>query len=333
MTRIIDVHNDLYPREWLAYLEKRTEFPKFVRTGPDSLAYYWEGVTMAHVRKAGHYDPEARIQDMDRGGIDTQIISLTGPGVELLPVDEGVMWAQKINDYFAELGKKYPGRFYAFANLPYQDVGEALKELDRAYKKLGMKGILLFSNINGKTVASPEFHPIYAKAEEYNLPVFVHPGVPLTAEVMKKVQLPFPLYAFTLDTTMAVVGLIFQGVLEKFPRLKIIHAHLGAMVPYFVVRMDNAFKNHARQWGLDLPLAPSEYYKRQVYIDSISYFPPAMRCALDFVGAEHILLGSDYAHPDSDLERAVSFVREMGLPEEATGKILGGNAVRIFDLQ
>lgn len=300
------------------------------RMSSTSMAFYWEDIAIAHVNKAGHYDPEARIEDMDKYGIDTQIISLTWPSVELIAAEEGIAWAKSINDYFSQVCQRYAGRFHAYATLPYQDVDAAIKELDRAYHDLGVKGIMLFSNIKGKPITSLEFYPIYAKAEEYDLPILIHPAVPLTAEAMREVRLPFPLFGFTLDTTMAVVSLIFQGVLEKFPQLKLIHAHLGGVVPYMVGRIDDSFKNYSKEYGLELPMAPSDYYKRQVYVDSISYHLPAMRCCLDWLGPDHIMLGTDYAHPVGHIEDAIRYVRDMGLSKEDTDKILGGNASRIF---
>lgn len=333
MTRTIDVHNHLYPKEWMSYLEKRTESPRMVRTGPTSWIFYSENVPLAHVNRAGHYDPEARIEDMDKYGIDIQILSLTTPSVELVPANEGIPWARKVNDYLASVCQKYPECFNAYATLPYQDMDEAIKELDRAYKDLGVKGIMMFSNLNGKPVTSPEFYPIFAKAEEYELPILIHPAPPLTADVMKRLRLPSPLFGFTLDTTMAVIGLIFQGVLEKYPKLKLIHSHLGGVVPYMVGRIDDSFNNYYKEYGLELPRAPSEYYKRQVYVDSISYHLPAMRCCLDWLGPEHIMLGTDYAHPVGHIEEAIRYIRDMGLSEEDTDKILGWNAARIFKLE
>lgn len=333
MSRTIDVHNHLYPKEWMDFLEQRRESPRMVKTSPTSMVFYCEGVAVAHVDRAGHYDPEARIKDMDEAGIDTQMLSLTIPSVELIDADEGIIWARRVNNYFAEVCQKYPSRFYAYATLAYQDVGAAMKELDRAYKALGVKGITLFSNINGKPVSSPEFLPIYAKAEEYDLPIFIHPAVPLTMEIMNKHRIHVGLYGYTLDTTIAVVSLIWQGILEKYPKLKIIHSHLGGMVPYLVQRMDDCWRSFSEEMGLKLAKKPSEYYQSQVYPDSISYFLPAMRCCLDLVGPSHICLGTDYAHRIGNLENAIDWVRKLGLSEEDTDKILGGNAVRIFKLE
>jgi len=333
MTRTIDVHNHLYPSEWMDLFEKSTGRITMKRTTPTSMIFYAEGVPLAHVSRAGHYDPEARLEDMDEYGIDVNILSLTTPSVEVLPAKEGVLWAKKVNDYYARLCQKYPERFYAYATLPYQNMDEAMKELDRAYKDLGAKGIIMFSNINGKPIASPEFYPIYAKAEEYELPILIHPAPPLTADVMKRLRLPSPLFGFVLDTTMAIISLVFQGVLEKYPKLTLIHSHLGGVVPYMVGRIDDCFNNYFEEYGFELPKAPSEYYKRQVYVDSISYHLPAMRCCLDWLGPDHIMLGTDYAHPIGHIEEAIRYVRDMGLCEEDTDKILGRNAATIFRLE
>ena len=138
MVRTIDVHNHLFPQEWINYLGKRTKCPRMEQK-ESMKAFYSHDVPASRIIHAGHHDPEARIKDLDRCGIDTQIISLTIPSVEELPVEEGVGWARKINDYFAEVCHKYPGRFYASATLPLQDVGEALKELDRSYRELKVK--------------------------------------------------------------------------------------------------------------------------------------------------------------------------------------------------
>jgi aminocarboxymuconate-semialdehyde decarboxylase len=315
------------------YLSTRTGSPRVEQTGPGSMTFYSDDIPLAHVSRAGHYDPAARLEDMAKYGIDIQILSLTTPSVELLPVNEGVTWARKVNDYLASVCQKYPNRFYAYATLPYQDVDEAMNELERAYKDLGVKGIIMFSNINGKPIASPEFYPIYARAEEYELPILIHPAPPLTASIMEKLRLPLPLFGFVLDTTMAVISLIFQGVLEKYPMLKLIHSHLGGVVPYMVGRIDDSFSSYCKEYGLELPEAPSYYYKRQVYVDSISYHLPAMKCCLDWLGPEHIVLGTDYAHPVGHIEEAIRYVRDMGLCEEDTDKILGGNAATIFRLE
>lgn len=331
--KIIDIHNHLYPREWMNYLEGREGSTTLKRTGPGEMLFYYKGARLATVNRAGHYDPEARLKDLDEYGIDIQIMSLTTPSVELISRREGVIWAKKVNDYYAAVCEKYRGRLYLYATLPFQDVKESVKELERAYKELGAKGVTLFSNIKGMPIYLPKFFPIYEAAEAYGIPIFIHPAPPLTTEVMKKVQMPLSLFGFILDTTMAVTGLIFQGVLERFPQLKIIHAHLGGVFPYLVGRIEDCFKTYSKDYGFSLQEMPSEYYKKNVYVDAISFHLPAMKCALEFLGPDHILMGTDYAHPIGGPEKVIGFIKSLGLSEEDTEKILWKNAARLFKLE
>src|SRR5512133_2855141 len=141
--KCIDVHNHLYPMEWMEYLEGRVGSPTMTRTGPTSMIFYNDGMRLATVSRPGHYDPEPRIKDLDEYGIDVQVVSLTTPSVELISSKEGVLWAKKVNDYMAEMCSKYKGRFYAYAPLPFQDVKESVKELERAHKDLGARGVTL----------------------------------------------------------------------------------------------------------------------------------------------------------------------------------------------
>lgn len=331
--KVIDVHNHLYPKAWMKFLEGRPGSPTLKIKGPHEMIFYYKGARLATVTRPGHYDPEPRVKDMEEYGIDVQIVSLTTPSVELVPRAKGIVWARKVNDCLADMCEKYKGRFYAYATLPYQDVKASLKELERAHKDLGAKGITMFSNINGTPIYSPEFLPIYEAAEAYGLPVFIHPAPPITTTAMKRAQMPLPLYGFVLDTTMAVTGLIFQGILERFPGLKIIHAHLGGVFPYLVGRVEDSFKTYSKDYGFSLKESPGEYYKRNVYVDAISFHLPAMKCALEFLGADHILIGTDYAHPIGGPERIIGFTKALQLSEEDYEKILWKNAAKLFKLE
>ncbi len=339
MTRSIDVHNHLYPKVWMDFLEQRADSPRMVRTGESTASFYVGDTVLATIRLAGHYDPEARVRDLDRFGIDAQVLSSTIPGIDFLPAREAADWARRFNDYFAEVCRTYPGRFYFYATLSYQDIDEAQRELERAKRELGAKGLLIYSNINGKPLASPEFYPIYAMAEKYDLPMFIHPARPLIADVLQQDKnfgaVTTGVFGYTLDTSLAVVGLIWYGVLEKFAGLRIIHAHTGGVVPYLAGRMEELYSlsvTRTRKPEFELPRTSSDYYRRQVYPDSVSTFLPAVRCCLDYVGGEHLLLGTDYAHRMGTWDRAVGLIKELALPEVDTNNILGENAARLFKI-
>ncbi|SEM11338.1 aminocarboxymuconate-semialdehyde decarboxylase [Syntrophus gentianae] len=335
--RTVDAHNHFYTKEYLDYLVSRgtTAAMHAVHDGGTHYRVWQNGVCTAHIDRAGHYDLDARIKDLDAAGLDTQVLTQTIPGPETLPHDEGLYWAKKCNDGLAAAMEKYPGRFYFMATLPYQDVDAACEELERCYK-MGCRGIQMFSNFNGEPVYLEKFHPIYEIANKYELPFLVHPAYPLTADVMTKMKIPFQLWGYTLDTSMAVMSLIFQGVFEKYPKLTLVHGHLGGTVPYFVRRIQDSYKGYAKEWGIELKESPDITYKTRVYPDTTSFYLPAMKCCLEWVGPGQMGIGTDYAHRVGDPEGAIKAVKDLGsqagLNQDEIDMILGKNFEKIFKL-
>jgi len=270
---------------------------------------------------------------MDAYGVDIQIISLTTPGVELLDPSEGIFWAKQINDYFASICETYRGRLYFNAAIPCKDIKASVKEIERAKVELNAKGITMFSNIDGEPIYSPEYLPIFEVAEAYGLPIFIHPAPPLTTDVMRRVKMPLPLYGFIIDTTIAITGLIFNGVLDRFPHLKIIHAHLGGVFPYLVGRIDDCYNAYKDDYGFSLRDRPSDYYRRNVYDDVISFHGPALKCAIEFLGTERLMIGTDYAHPIGGPKRAIDSIKSLNLGIEEMEKIMWRNAAQLYRLQ
>jgi len=335
--RTVDVHNHLYPREYLTYLAGRKgQRQRAEQTGPNSYLLWDEDVVVAHIDRAGHYDPAARIADLDKAGLDTQIISKTIPDPSVLPKDEGIYWSKKVNDHYAEVVAKYPGRLYAMACLPYQDPDAACKELERCIKDLKVVGIQMFGNCNGDVMFDPKFDGIFKLANDNNLPVMMHPTVPLTKDAMKKSRIPYQLYGYTLDTSLATVALIFNGVFQKHKNLKMVHVHLGGVVPYLVRRLKDSWKGYSKEWGLALDENPEETYRKRVYPDTASFYLPAMKCCLEWVGAEHIVMGTDYAHRVGDPEGAIKAITDLGkqagLTPAQVDRILGKNLEELYRL-
>lgn len=333
--KVIDIHNHAYTKPWLDYLVQRTGDPSFEWTGPTSGLAKLGGVIVGHVDKAGDFDMAARVEDLDAAGIDVQVLSHTCPGVAEVSVSESIEWSKRINDTFAEVCQKWPGRFYFLATLPPENIDESLKELERAYKELGAKGVQMYSNVNGVLCSSPEFFPILEKAAEYGLPVKIHPAFrPLTAEAMKVANLPFQLFGFTLDTTMAVTTMLYGGLFEKLPALKVIHSHLGGMAPYMMGRVDTAFKRYAKEWDIEGGRIPSEVYKDNVYIDTLSMHVPAIKCAYEYMGVDHLLFGTDYPHRASGtVEDNLDILDKVGFSDEEKEKVFSKNAMKLFDLE
>ncbi len=332
--KVIDIHNHFYSKPWLDYLAQRTEEPRFEWTSPTSGVAKIGTSTPSHVDKAGDFDIKARVEDLDAAGIDVQILSHTCPGVAELPVKESIEWARKINDIFAEVCQTYKGRFYFLATLPPGDVDEALKEMERAYKELGAKGFQMYSSIEGEMVTDQKFYPVFEKAAEYGVPVKIHPSFrPLTLEAMQKVGLPLQLFGFTLDTTMALTLMLFLGFFEKLPNLKVIHSHLGGMAPYMMGRIDTAYKRYSKEICVECSLPPSDAYRTHVYIDTLSMHVPAIKCAYEYMGIDHLLFGTDYPHRASGtVEGNLETLDKVGFSNEEKEKVLSKNAVKLFHL-
>lgn len=333
--KVIDIHNHFYSKPWLDYLTERTDEPKFEWTGPTSGVAKMGEFTPSHVDKAGDFDIMARIEDLDAAGIDVQVISHTCPGVAELPVTESIDWAKKINDIFAGICRERPGRFYFLATLPPGNIKEALKEIERAYKELGARGIQMYSSFNGVLATSQEFYPIFEKAAEYGLPVKIHPSFkPLTADAMGVAGLPLQLYGFTLDTTLVLTSMLFKGIFEKFPGLKVIHSHLGGMAPYMMGRVDTAFKRYSKEVSIESERLPSEVYKEQVYVDTLSMHVPAIKCAHEYMGTDHLLFGTDYPHRASGtVEDNLAILDNVGFSDEEKEKVFSKNAMALFNLE
>ena len=335
--RTVDVHNHWYPKEYMEYLMSRgvDQSPYMRHDGGTHYRGYYNGVCCAHIDRAGHYDLEARIKDLDAAGLDTQLLSVTIPSPDTLEPENAIYWSKKCNDYLKTAEEKYPGRFYCMATLPYNVPEEACKEIERCFE-MGFKGIQMFSNFGGEPVWLDKYDGIYALADKFELPMLVHPSNPLVGPVMDQMKIPYQLWGYTLDTSMAVVSLIFQGFFEKYKKLTLVHGHLGGMVPYFVRRLADSYKGYGKEWGIELSESPDETYRTRVYPDTTSFYLPAMKCCLEWVGPDHMGIGTDYAHRVGDPEGAIKAVKDLGdqfgLSQEGIDQILGKTWETIFKL-
>jgi aminocarboxymuconate-semialdehyde decarboxylase len=272
---------------------------------------------------------EQRIADMDRIGIDIQVLTLTTPNVYFSTRKRNLTLAKMSNDFFAELCQKYPQRFIAFASVPLGHPEDAIEELHRAVKDLRMKGVVLGSNIDGKHLHSKEFWPFYEEVNRLNLPIFIHPMVPIHPETMAEFPL-VPLIGFLMDTTQSVAKMVYSGLFEKYPNLTLILPHLGGTLPFIFERLDNGYRSYVECQPY-IKKFPSEYLKR-FYYDTVSFYRPALMCTYDAVGADHMVLGSDYPHVIGDISKSVSSIEALDISQEEKEKILGENGKKILKL-
>ncbi|MGH2397745.1 MAG: amidohydrolase family protein, partial [bacterium] len=218
-------------------------------------------------------------------------------------------------------------RFTALATLPLNDPAASVKELGRAWEQLGLRGAMLFSNVNGVALSDRRFWGLYEVADELGAVLYIHPTHPVGVEAMMDYWL-MPLVGFLFDTTLAAAALVFSGVAERFPRIRWVLGHLGGAIPYLAERLDRGFRAF-RECRTHITEPPSAYFKR-FYYDTVNFDVRALELAVDFAGADHILAGSDYPHQIGSLELMFASVGALNLSQAGKADILGNNAAQLL---
>jgi aminocarboxymuconate-semialdehyde decarboxylase len=273
-------------------------------------------------------DPALRIEDMDRVGIDVEVLSLSTPNVYFAPPERQAEVARLVNDAYAELAARHPKRFKGFASIPMDDPDAALRELERTQGELRMNGVIVLSNINGRALTDARYRPFFVECDRRRVCVFIHPMIPASAEPFSEFVLG-PIIGFPFDTTLAVARLCYAGVFRELPNIRWILGHLGGAVPYLMERMDNGWRDFA-ECRANIDELPSVYLKR-LYYDTVSFSAPSLRLARELVGADHLVMGSDYPHLLGSIERAVSSVEALDVPTVDKDRIFSGTARAILN--
>ena len=276
-------------------------------------------------------DVEHRLAYMDRVGVDTHVLTLSG---QVTPIwvepGFGLAMAQVANDEYAALQVKHPDRFVGTAAVPLQDPKRAIEELDRAVRVKGLRGVNLLANVQGRYLDAPEFLPFFEHVQGLEIPVLVHPTDPGGAAAADEHAL-FAHVGYPLDTTVAIARSIFSGLFERFPRIAWIFYHGGGAAPYLRSRWDQGFRNNFPE-APALTRLPSEYVA-SLYFDTPVYDAETLGFLVSVTGADHVLLGTDYPYAlmaDADPVGTVRKIPRLKAADRA--KILGGNAARLFGL-
>ncbi len=292
------------------------------------------------------YDLDTRFRIMDRYPDLVQVLTVPGATPDELAGPGGAVdLSRRINDEMAELVFKYPYRFAGgVAVLPISDMDASLKEIDRAVNELKLRGILLRIPINGKPVDRAEFFPLYEKMCALSLPIWFHPHkspkAPDYPDEAESKYIIWHLWGLVVESTISMTRLVLSGVLERFPKLKIIIHHCGAMVPYFSERIVNHYNQSEMRnkttFTVGLTEPPVEYFRRFYTDTALIGNTPALMCAYHFFGAEHILFGTDSPF-DSQLgdygtKRTIQAVEEMTISDEEKKKIFEMNARKLMRL-
>jgi predicted TIM-barrel fold metal-dependent hydrolase len=295
-------------------------------------------------------DVEARLRLLD--GFDglQQVLSLANPPLELVaPPDRTPELARIANDSLAEICRKYPDRFPTFiAAIPTNNIDASLEEIDRAIATLGARGIQLFTNVAGKPLSDAEFRPLFRRMVHHRLPVWIHPmrgpqAADYASETLSQDEIWF-CFGWPYETTACMTRLIYSGIFDELPELKIISHHMGGMIPYFSAKINLGFRQIFFGSADRNPLAeecglkrhPREYYKMLFADTALSGEVAPMRCGHAFFGSDKVIFATD-APFDTEQGRGliadtIAGVKALGLSPSETEQIFHGNARALLRL-
>jgi len=283
-----------------------------------------------NVAVRGHRDLAYRQEILDAHGVTMQVVTLTTPGTHVEEPAAAAKLASLVNDEFREAIDARGRHFTALATLPLNDAAASLKEFQRATGSLGLRGAMLFSNVNGVALSDQRFWPIYEAANEIGAVLYIHPAHPVNVDMMQDYWL-MPLVGFLFDTTLAAASLVFAGVPERFPNIRWALCHLGGAIPYLAERLDRGF--HAfKDCRATIQREPSTYLK-DFYLDTVNFNQGALKLAIEFAGADHILAGSDYPHQIGSIPSMLQAVDALPITDDQREGIRWRNAARLLGLE
>jgi aminocarboxymuconate-semialdehyde decarboxylase len=295
--RTIDIHAHLMPRCFWNMVEGGGEwYGVTLDAGGGVEATVVAGRRDPLSTPKQRFTPEQRLQDMDQQGIDVQVVSVATPlfGYHL-PSDQGLKLAREVNDEIAAMTRQWPQRFAGMATLPVQDVPAAIKELERAVTTLGLKGAELDTVVNGKSWDDPQFLLLFQAAQDLGAVLFYHPqpNNNLVAEYYGKFAMGNS-FGVPLEDSLVVAALIFGGVLDRCPDLKVCVAHGGGPACFGMGRMDRGWQ--VRPEARANIQHPPSAYQRRLYYDCITMSEKSLRFLIDAVGIDRVVLGSDWPY-------------------------------------
>jgi 6-methylsalicylate decarboxylase len=312
----IDVHAHYFPLEYIDRLD---------RYGASHVTGLIRKMNLASADFSGLED---HFLNMDRAGVDLQILSISGQLPYFARESDAVDAARLANDIYARIVREHPKRFAAFACTPLPHVQASIEETRRALDELGMAGVTAGAFVLGKSIADPAFDGFFAELNRRKAALLIHPvGGSLGSPLIESSNLVWPVGA-PLEDTVSMLQFMQANFPQRFPDVKIILPHLGGFAPFLAARLDH-LQDHFLPASATAPSVQSKYF----WYDTVNASPSALRCAAELVGASHLLLGTDYPFwRDDAFNLCVDYVSEAGLPASDVDRILGGNAQKLLQL-
>lgn len=293
----IDIHTHIMPEHIPDYFKKfgYGEFIHLQHHCP-GCARMIKGDKVFREVKSNCWDPATRLKEMDMTTVNVQVLST-------IPVlfnywakpAHGLETSMFFNDHIAACVAQHPDRFVGIGTVPMQDVDLAIKEMERCVKVLGLPGLEIGSNINGLNLSDPIFHPFWEAAENLGCALFIHPWDMMGQDDMRKYWLPW-LVGMPAETARAISSMIFGGIFEKHPKLRVAFAHGGGSFPFTIGRITHGFDVRPDLCAIDNPVSPRNYLGK-FWIDALVHDPKALRYIVEVIGSDKICMGSDYPFP------------------------------------
>jgi len=328
---VVDLHTHILPKHW-PNLKEKYGYGGWVELDhhhPCKAKMIIDGRMFREIDD-NCYNPDTRLIECDRDGVDVQVLSTVPVMFSYWAKPQDTLdLSQYLNDHVAQVVSENPKRFVGLGTLPMQAPELAVQELRRCIQDLGLAGVQIGSHVNGKNLDDPSFFPIFEEAEKLGAAIFIHPWDMLGKERMNKYWMPW-LVGMPTETAIAMCSLIFGGVLERLPKLKLAFAHGGGSFPQIIGRLDHGFEMRPDLCATDNSKPPSAYLGK-FWVDSLVHTPELLQALVKLIGAEKVCMGTDYPFPLGELTPG-KLIKDTGFDSKTEELLLGDNALEFLGL-
>ncbi len=342
----IDIHTHILPREW-PDLDKKYGYPGFIRLEhcDECSARMMMGDRVFRQISDNVWEPKRRIEEMDAAGVTVQVLSTVPVMFSYWAKPHDTLdLSRLLNDHIAEVVRALPKRFVGLGTVPLQDVDLAAEEMERCVRQLGLRGVEIGTHVDPndhchgpecRNLDHSSLDVVWKTAEQLGAAIFIHPWDMMGRERMPKYWLPW-LVGMPAETSLAICSMIFGGVFERFPRLRVAFAHGGGAFPGTIGRIEHGFHVRPDLVAIDNKTEPRKYLAQEnaparFYVDSLVHDSEALRMLIKLFGAERVALGSDYPFPLGE-ERAGTLIESMKLSDKERSQLLSETARELLGL-